>query len=152
MCVKLAFVLFSRVPNQRVASLVCSSELSEDGGVELESEEELSGSRSSLERQSHRGNTTVHVCWHRNTSVSMVDFSIAVEVTHAAFLTRCLSGWVCFCPLGLILCCFLSWSSFFVLSGLLWLNIIIILHYQEAKMYDTVSKWEQKGELYRPYS
>lgn len=22
----------------------------------------------------------VHVCWHRNTSVSMVDFSIAVEV------------------------------------------------------------------------
>ncbi|XP_037552307.1 FERM, ARHGEF and pleckstrin domain-containing protein 1 [Nematolebias whitei] len=55
------------------------NKLSEDGGAELESEEELSGSRSSLERQSHRGNTTVHVCWHRNTSVSMVDFSIAVE-------------------------------------------------------------------------
>lgn len=51
----------------------------EDVGAELESEEELCGSRSSLERQSHRGNTTVHVCWHRNTSVSMVDFSIAVE-------------------------------------------------------------------------
>uniref|UniRef100_A0A3P8T9S1 FERM, ARHGEF and pleckstrin domain-containing protein 1 n=1 Tax=Amphiprion percula TaxID=161767 RepID=A0A3P8T9S1_AMPPE len=44
-----------------------------------ESEEELGGSRSSLERQGHRGNTTVHVCWHRNTSVSMVDFSVAVE-------------------------------------------------------------------------
>uniref|UniRef100_A0A4W6DKB0 FERM, ARHGEF and pleckstrin domain-containing protein 1 n=1 Tax=Lates calcarifer TaxID=8187 RepID=A0A4W6DKB0_LATCA len=44
-----------------------------------ESEEELCGSRSSLERQGHRGNTTVHVCWHRNTSVSMVDFSVAVE-------------------------------------------------------------------------
>ncbi|XP_038125805.1 FERM, ARHGEF and pleckstrin domain-containing protein 1-like isoform X2 [Cyprinodon tularosa] len=51
----------------------------EEVGSELESEEELCGSRSSLERQSHRGNTTVHVCWHRNTSVSMVDFSIAVE-------------------------------------------------------------------------
>lgn len=57
-----------------------SPELSEDGGAELESEEELCGSRSSLERQGHRGNTTVHVCWHRNTSVSMVDFSVAVEV------------------------------------------------------------------------
>ncbi|CAG5933126.1 unnamed protein product [Menidia menidia] len=55
------------------------NKLPEDGGVELESEEELCGSRSSLERQGHRGNTTVHVCWHRNTSVSMVDFSIAVE-------------------------------------------------------------------------
>uniref|UniRef100_A0A8C5G7F2 FERM, ARHGEF and pleckstrin domain-containing protein 1 n=1 Tax=Gouania willdenowi TaxID=441366 RepID=A0A8C5G7F2_GOUWI len=53
--------------------------LTEDGGVEHESEEELAGSRSSLERQGHRGNTTVHVCWHRNTSVSMVDFSVAVE-------------------------------------------------------------------------
>uniref|UniRef100_A0AAX7U2Y0 FERM, ARHGEF and pleckstrin domain-containing protein 1 n=1 Tax=Astatotilapia calliptera TaxID=8154 RepID=A0AAX7U2Y0_ASTCA len=53
--------------------------LSEDGGGEQESEDELGGSRSSLERQGHRGNTTVHVCWHRNTSVSMVDFSIAVE-------------------------------------------------------------------------
>uniref|UniRef100_A0A8C5EE44 FERM, ARHGEF and pleckstrin domain-containing protein 1 n=1 Tax=Gouania willdenowi TaxID=441366 RepID=A0A8C5EE44_GOUWI len=55
------------------------SKLTEDGGVEHESEEELAGSRSSLERQGHRGNTTVHVCWHRNTSVSMVDFSVAVE-------------------------------------------------------------------------
>uniref|UniRef100_A0A667X381 FERM, ARHGEF and pleckstrin domain-containing protein 1 n=1 Tax=Myripristis murdjan TaxID=586833 RepID=A0A667X381_9TELE len=56
-----------------------SSELSEDGGAEQESEEELCGSRSSLERHGHRGNTTMHVCWHRNTSVSMVDFSVAVE-------------------------------------------------------------------------
>ncbi|XP_028972374.2 FERM, ARHGEF and pleckstrin domain-containing protein 1 isoform X3 [Esox lucius] len=52
----------------------------EEGGVEAESEEELSASRSSLERHAaQRGNTTVHVCWHRNTSVSMVDFSVAVE-------------------------------------------------------------------------
>ncbi|XP_067438741.1 FERM, ARHGEF and pleckstrin domain-containing protein 1-like isoform X1 [Thunnus thynnus] len=55
------------------------NKLLEDGGAEQESEEELGGSRSSLERQGHRGNTTVHVCWHRNTSVSMVDFSVAVE-------------------------------------------------------------------------
>lgn len=49
--------------------------------VEQESEDDLSASRNSLDRQvPHRGNTTVHVCWHRNTSVSMVDFSIAVEV------------------------------------------------------------------------
>ncbi|XP_029601805.1 FERM, ARHGEF and pleckstrin domain-containing protein 1 isoform X4 [Salmo trutta] len=47
---------------------------------EEEEEEELSASRSSLERQAaQRGNSTVHICWHRNTSVSMVDFSEAVE-------------------------------------------------------------------------
>uniref|UniRef100_A0A7N9AQV2 FERM, ARHGEF and pleckstrin domain-containing protein 1 n=1 Tax=Mastacembelus armatus TaxID=205130 RepID=A0A7N9AQV2_9TELE len=56
-----------------------SKSLSEDGGAEQEMEDELCSSRSSLERQGHRGNTTVHVCWHRNTSVSMVDFSVAVE-------------------------------------------------------------------------
>ncbi|XP_051913740.1 FERM, ARHGEF and pleckstrin domain-containing protein 1-like [Hippocampus zosterae] len=55
------------------------NKLPEEGGAERESEEELRGSRSSLERQAQRANTTVHVCWHRNTSVSMVDFSIAVE-------------------------------------------------------------------------
>ncbi|XP_060786053.1 FERM, ARHGEF and pleckstrin domain-containing protein 1-like isoform X3 [Neoarius graeffei] len=51
---------------------------------EVESEDDLAGSRTSLERHGnssahHRGNTTVHVCWHRNTSVSMLDFSIATE-------------------------------------------------------------------------
>ncbi|XP_056411605.1 FERM, ARHGEF and pleckstrin domain-containing protein 1 isoform X4 [Hyla sarda] len=52
----------------------------EEGPGDQESEDDLSASRSSLERQSpHRGNTTVHVCWHRNTSVSVIDFSIAVE-------------------------------------------------------------------------
>ena len=29
----------------------------------------------------HRANTTMHVCWHRNTSVSMRDHNIAVEVS-----------------------------------------------------------------------
>ncbi|XP_069826795.1 FERM, ARHGEF and pleckstrin domain-containing protein 1 isoform X2 [Dendropsophus ebraccatus] len=52
----------------------------EEGPGDQESEDDLSASRSSLERQSpHRGNTTVHVCWHRNTSVSVIDFSFAVE-------------------------------------------------------------------------
>lgn len=63
------------------------SELTEDAGTDLESEEELGGSRSSLERQGHRGNTTVHVCWHRNTSVSMVDFSVAVEVRDSVLIS-----------------------------------------------------------------
>lgn len=53
----------------------------DEPAVDQESEDDLNASRTSLERQTpHRGNTTVHVCWHRNTSVSMVDFSIAVEV------------------------------------------------------------------------
>lgn len=52
----------------------------EAAAADQESEDDLSASRTSLERQApHRGNTMVHVCWHRSTSVSMVDFSIAVE-------------------------------------------------------------------------
>lgn len=52
----------------------------EESSADQESEDDLSASRTSLERQApHRGNTTVHVCWHRNTSVSMVDFSVALE-------------------------------------------------------------------------
>ncbi|KAG7239325.1 hypothetical protein INR49_029290 [Caranx melampygus] len=62
-----------------LSTSLSDNKLLEDSGAEQESEEELCGSRSSLERQGHRGNTTVHVCWHRNTSVSMVDFSVAVE-------------------------------------------------------------------------
>uniref|UniRef100_A0A3Q4GAY8 FERM, ARHGEF and pleckstrin domain-containing protein 1 n=1 Tax=Neolamprologus brichardi TaxID=32507 RepID=A0A3Q4GAY8_NEOBR len=69
----------SSLNNDLLSTSLSDNKLSEDGGVEQESEDELGGSRSSLERQGHRGNTTVHVCWHRNTSVSMVDFSIAVE-------------------------------------------------------------------------
>uniref|UniRef100_A0AAQ5YLX2 FERM, ARHGEF and pleckstrin domain-containing protein 1 n=1 Tax=Amphiprion ocellaris TaxID=80972 RepID=A0AAQ5YLX2_AMPOC len=52
----------------------------EDSSVEAESEDDTTSPHTSLERPApHRGNTMVHVCWHRNTSVSMVDFSIAVE-------------------------------------------------------------------------
>uniref|UniRef100_A0A672RE43 PH domain-containing protein n=1 Tax=Sinocyclocheilus grahami TaxID=75366 RepID=A0A672RE43_SINGR len=56
------------------------------GASEVESEDDLCGSRTSLQRNGndsantlHRGNTTAHVCWHRNTSVSKLDFSIAIE-------------------------------------------------------------------------
>ncbi|KAF0026388.1 hypothetical protein F2P81_021125 [Scophthalmus maximus] len=53
----------------------------EDSSVEAESEDDATASHTALERPApHRGNTMVHVCWHRNTSVSMVDFSIAVEL------------------------------------------------------------------------
>lgn len=59
-------------------NLLTFPECPEDS-VEAESEDDLTSSHTSLDRP-HRGNTMVHVCWHRNTSVSMVDFSIAVEV------------------------------------------------------------------------
>ncbi|KAL2310757.1 hypothetical protein Nmel_002424 [Mimus melanotis] len=55
--------------------------------VDQESEDDLSASRTSLERQSpHRGNTTVHVCWHRNTSVSMIDFKDPLSVSDCSSL------------------------------------------------------------------
>ncbi|XP_027878040.1 FERM, ARHGEF and pleckstrin domain-containing protein 1-like isoform X1 [Xiphophorus couchianus] len=52
----------------------------EDSTAEAESEDDTTALHTSLEKPApHRGNTMVHVCWHRNTSVSMVDFSVAVE-------------------------------------------------------------------------
>ncbi|XP_061143944.1 FERM, ARHGEF and pleckstrin domain-containing protein 1 isoform X1 [Syngnathus typhle] len=52
----------------------------ESTAVEGESEDDTTTSHSSPERAAPlRGNTMVHVCWHRNTSVAMVDFSLAVE-------------------------------------------------------------------------
>lgn len=63
-----------------LSSSFTDSKFPEESSADQESEDDLSASRTSLERQSpHRGNTTVHVCWHRNTSVSMVDFSVALE-------------------------------------------------------------------------
>lgn len=62
-------------------NLLTFPECPEDSSVEAESEDDITASHTSLEKPTpHRGNTMVHVCWHRNTSVSMVDFSIAVEV------------------------------------------------------------------------
>uniref|UniRef100_A0A8C7X9P8 FERM, ARHGEF and pleckstrin domain-containing protein 1 n=1 Tax=Oryzias sinensis TaxID=183150 RepID=A0A8C7X9P8_9TELE len=61
-------------------NLLTFPEYPEDSSVEAESEDDMTASHTTLERPApHRGNTMVHVCWHRNTSVSMVDFSIAVE-------------------------------------------------------------------------
>ncbi|KAH0623976.1 hypothetical protein JD844_007207 [Phrynosoma platyrhinos] len=57
-----------------------SNRSSDEVSLEQESEEDIHSSRSSLDRQSHhRANTTMHVCWYRNTSVSMTDHSVAVE-------------------------------------------------------------------------
>jgi len=54
---------------------------SDEVSLEQESEDDIHSSHSSLDRQSHhRANTTMHVCWYRNTSVSMTDHSVAVEV------------------------------------------------------------------------
>ena len=54
---------------------------SDEVSVEQESEDDINSSRTSLDKQAHhRANTTIHVCWHRNTSVSMSDHSLAVEV------------------------------------------------------------------------
>ncbi|KAK1796786.1 hypothetical protein P4O66_009801 [Electrophorus voltai] len=63
-----------------------SNRSSDEVSLEQESEDDVNSSRCSLDKQSHhRANTTLHVCWHRNTSVSMSDHSLAVEVafTHA---------------------------------------------------------------------
>ncbi|ELU11305.1 hypothetical protein CAPTEDRAFT_179012 [Capitella teleta] len=46
-------------------------------------------SPSSPDRQiQHRANTTMHVCWHRNTSVSMRDHAVAVENQLSGYLLR----------------------------------------------------------------
>uniref|UniRef100_A0A674DZP1 FERM, ARH/RhoGEF and pleckstrin domain protein 1 n=1 Tax=Salmo trutta TaxID=8032 RepID=A0A674DZP1_SALTR len=73
MAIVLAETINGPTSDRLASSLTDNSKLAE-------SEDDLMASRTSLERQApHRGNTTVHVCWHRNTSVSMVDFSVAVE-------------------------------------------------------------------------
>nr|XP_002732232.2 PREDICTED: FERM, RhoGEF and pleckstrin domain-containing protein 2 [Saccoglossus kowalevskii] len=67
-----------------------SSEASFDADNTLEeSEEDVQSPRGSLERQTHhRANTTMHVCWHRNTSVSMTDHARAVENQLSGYLLR----------------------------------------------------------------
>ncbi|XP_043851215.1 FERM, ARHGEF and pleckstrin domain-containing protein 2 isoform X2 [Dromiciops gliroides] len=65
--------------------------------LEQESEEDAHSSHSSLDRQNpHRANTTMHVCWYRNTSVSMTDHSVAIENQLSGYLLRKFknsSGW-----------------------------------------------------------
>uniref|UniRef100_A0A803Y9C7 FERM, ARHGEF and pleckstrin domain-containing protein 2 n=1 Tax=Meleagris gallopavo TaxID=9103 RepID=A0A803Y9C7_MELGA len=68
-------------------SFKCRS--SDEVSLEQESEDDIHSSRSSLDRQSHhRANTTMHVCWYRNTSVSMADHSVAVENQLSGYLLR----------------------------------------------------------------
>ncbi|XP_074988414.1 FERM, ARHGEF and pleckstrin domain-containing protein 2 isoform X5 [Caretta caretta] len=66
-----------------------SNRSSDEVSLEQESEDDIQSSRSSLDRQSHhRANTTMHVCWYRNTSVSMTDHSVAVENQLSGYLLR----------------------------------------------------------------
>ncbi|XP_048362578.1 FERM, ARHGEF and pleckstrin domain-containing protein 2 isoform X2 [Sphaerodactylus townsendi] len=66
-----------------------SNRSSDEVSLEQESEDDIHSSRSSLDRQNHhRANTTMHVCWYRNTSVSMTDHSVAVENQLSGYLLR----------------------------------------------------------------
>uniref|UniRef100_A0A8C9S3H2 FERM, ARH/RhoGEF and pleckstrin domain protein 2 n=1 Tax=Scleropages formosus TaxID=113540 RepID=A0A8C9S3H2_SCLFO len=66
-----------------------SDRSSDEVSLEQESEDETHSSHTSLEKQTHhRANTTMHVCWHRNTSVSMSDHSLAVENQLSGYLLR----------------------------------------------------------------
>ncbi|XP_037764691.1 FERM, ARHGEF and pleckstrin domain-containing protein 2 isoform X9 [Chelonia mydas] len=66
-----------------------SNRSSDEVSLEQESEDDIQSSRSSLDRQSHhRANTTMHVCWYRNTSVSMTDHTVAVENQLSGYLLR----------------------------------------------------------------
>ncbi|XP_078612759.1 FERM, ARHGEF and pleckstrin domain-containing protein 2-like isoform X4 [Branchiostoma floridae x Branchiostoma japonicum] len=60
----------------------------EDG--QDESEDDIHSPRGSLDRTHthHRANTTMHVCWHRNTSVSMADHTKSVENQLSGYLLR----------------------------------------------------------------
>uniref|UniRef100_A0A665VGE7 FERM, ARHGEF and pleckstrin domain-containing protein 2 n=1 Tax=Echeneis naucrates TaxID=173247 RepID=A0A665VGE7_ECHNA len=65
------------------------SRSSDEVSLEQESEDDMNSSRTSLDKQTHhRANTTMHVCWHRNTSVSMSDHSLAVENQLSGYLLR----------------------------------------------------------------
>lgn len=62
---------------------------SEEVSPEQESED-TRGIHGSLEGQGqHRANTTAHVCWYRNTSVSRADHSTAVEVGRPQVPSAC---------------------------------------------------------------
>uniref|UniRef100_A0A3P8VEJ4 FERM, ARHGEF and pleckstrin domain-containing protein 2 n=1 Tax=Cynoglossus semilaevis TaxID=244447 RepID=A0A3P8VEJ4_CYNSE len=66
-----------------------SNRSSDEVSLEQESEDDINSSRTSLDKQTHhRANKTMHVCWHRNTSVSMSDHSLAVENQLSGYLLR----------------------------------------------------------------
>ncbi|XP_053072078.1 FERM, ARHGEF and pleckstrin domain-containing protein 2 isoform X4 [Acinonyx jubatus] len=74
------------LPGSVLCAPPCRS--SEEVSPEQESED-THGVHGSLEGQGqHRANTTVHVCWYRNTSVSRADQSAAVENQLSGYLLR----------------------------------------------------------------
>uniref|UniRef100_A0A673N4G5 FERM, ARHGEF and pleckstrin domain-containing protein 2 n=1 Tax=Sinocyclocheilus rhinocerous TaxID=307959 RepID=A0A673N4G5_9TELE len=74
---------------QEKSDLLLDPRSSDEVSLEQESEDDMNSSRCSLDKQSHhRANTTMHVCWHRNTSVSMSDHSLAVENQLSGYLLR----------------------------------------------------------------
>uniref|UniRef100_A0A8C5D1J8 FERM, ARHGEF and pleckstrin domain-containing protein 1 n=1 Tax=Gadus morhua TaxID=8049 RepID=A0A8C5D1J8_GADMO len=81
LCTHMAWVHRSALPLVVTAQpYLTFPEFPEDSSAEAESEDDLAAPRGPPEKPPpHRANTTVHVCWHRNTSVSMLDFSLAVE-------------------------------------------------------------------------
>uniref|UniRef100_A0A8C7E8K5 FERM, ARHGEF and pleckstrin domain-containing protein 2 n=1 Tax=Nothoprocta perdicaria TaxID=30464 RepID=A0A8C7E8K5_NOTPE len=87
-----AFLLFSLSLSHTILKQLLNSPppgSSDEVSLEQESEDDTHSSRSSLDRQSHhRANTTMHVCWYRNTSVSMSDHSVAVENQLSGYLLR----------------------------------------------------------------
>ncbi|XP_071798608.1 FERM, ARHGEF and pleckstrin domain-containing protein 1-like isoform X3 [Asterias amurensis] len=81
-----AMALASNNPNSPESNSTMSDP---ESSVHEESEDDVSSPTRSIERQSHhRANTTVHVCWHRNTSVSMADHVRAMENQLSGFLLR----------------------------------------------------------------
>ncbi|CAO2625530.1 FERM, ARHGEF and pleckstrin domain-containing protein 2 [Lemmus lemmus] len=68
---------------------VCTHTPRSSDEVSLEESEDVRGTQGSLEGNSqHRANTTMHVCWYRNTSVSRADHSAAVENQLSGYLLR----------------------------------------------------------------
>ncbi|XP_027444044.1 FERM, ARHGEF and pleckstrin domain-containing protein 2 isoform X2 [Zalophus californianus] len=70
--------------------VVCAAPYRSSEAAALEQEsEDARGCHGTLEGQGqHRANTTVHVCWYRNTSVSRADHSAAVENQLSGYLLR----------------------------------------------------------------
>uniref|UniRef100_A0A8K9V8W2 FERM, ARHGEF and pleckstrin domain-containing protein 2 n=1 Tax=Oncorhynchus mykiss TaxID=8022 RepID=A0A8K9V8W2_ONCMY len=83
------FTIYSLTPPPPPCPSPPSSGSSDEVSLDQESEDDMSSSRNSLDKQTHhRANSTMHVCWHRNTSVSMSDHSLAVENQLSGYLLR----------------------------------------------------------------
>uniref|UniRef100_A0A8C6TMP8 FERM, ARHGEF and pleckstrin domain-containing protein 2 n=1 Tax=Neogobius melanostomus TaxID=47308 RepID=A0A8C6TMP8_9GOBI len=84
-----ALMLLVTLPLLPPSPLAPLSGSSDEVSLEQESEDDMNSSHTSLDKQTHhRANTTMHVCWHRNTSVSMSDHSQAVENQLSGYLLR----------------------------------------------------------------